>query len=84
MKIHGSFDVLRLLNCVSWTGPDALAVAIHDVVVDYGIMHRVVEYNKFLKYSSLVTVNPEYLQLNKSHYSDLGSTPLYWSNDSVT
>jgi hypothetical protein len=44
------------------TGPDALAVAIHDSIIKYGAMHRTVPYRIFLKYST-------HNHISKSHYS---------------
>lgn len=58
------------------TGPDALAVAIHDAVVEHGVRHREVDYRKWLQYS-VVKGNPEYKFVNKTHYGALESLSLY-------
>ena len=52
------------------TGPDALAVAIHDAVIDYGVRHREVDYRKWVKYSK-VGKNPEYANLHVAHYNEV-------------
>ncbi len=53
------------------TGPDALAAAIHDAVVDVGVHHREVNYKLWLRYKSMGVGNPEYLHLKRNHYSSL-------------
>jgi mannosyltransferase OCH1-like enzyme len=59
------------------TGPDALAAAIHDAIIDYGLRHREINYNKYLRYSaSGVLRNPEYNSTRK-HYSELDRNTFY-------
>lgn len=57
------------------TGPDALAVAIHDAVIDYGVRHREVDYRKWVKYSK-IGMNPEYVNMHVAHYNEV-KEPLY-------
>lgn len=57
------------------TGPDALAVAIHDAVIDYGVRHREVDYRKWVKYSK-TGKNPEYANMHVAHYNEV-KEPLY-------
>ena len=58
------------------TGPDALAAAVHDAVVDCGLMHREVNFNKYLRYSG-----KSYLRMygdsNQTHYSQLTEVHIY-------
>ena len=68
---------LRISKSTSFTGPDALAVAIHDAIVDYGILHREVNYLKWVKYSREVIGNPEYEHLNLTHYQMMDGVPLF-------
>lgn len=63
------FEVMRI------TGPDALAVAIHDAVIDFGIHHREVDYKRWVKYSK-VSGNPEYKTINAKHYNEVDE-PFY-------
>lgn len=66
------------------TGPDALAASIHDAVVDYGLKHREINYNKYLRYSAMgVFRNPEYNSTRK-HYSELDQNTLYVNNNNET
>jgi hypothetical protein len=49
------------------TGPDALAVAIHDAIVEGGLRHREVDFTTFAKHSR-AHINPEYARMNRTHY----------------
>ena len=64
-------DILRI------TGPDAFAVAIHDAIVDYGVLHREVDYNSWLLLHHSGNYKANYHKYNKSHYSDLRGAPVF-------
>lgn len=55
------------------TGPDALAAAIHDAIVDVGLQHREVDYKQWVKYSKVVG-NPEYGHLKRVHYINVNDS----------
>lgn len=53
------------------TGPDALAVAIHDAIVDHGILHREIDFKYWVIYSKTGKTNPEYKKNKIEHYLTL-------------
>lgn len=69
-------EILRL------TGPDAYAAAIHEAIVQYGVLHREVSYHKWLRYFSRADPKDEYRNMNLTKYAR-STAPLYREESDV-
>lgn len=58
------------------TGPDAFAVAIHDAIVNHGLLHREIDFKNWVVYSKSGKENPEYKKNRIEHYLTL-QEPFY-------